>query len=83
LPKRTRFNEVYMLFYVIQSICLISNSLVRQLNSEGHSLGMIFRSLPVDFSDRFDEVLENNKDVCVLLVERRRMGIQFCPASRI
>jgi hypothetical protein len=36
---------------------------VRQLNSAGNSLGIIFRRCPVDFSDRFDEVLENNKDI--------------------
>jgi hypothetical protein len=36
---------------------------VRQLNREGHSLGIIFRRCPVDFSNRFDQVLQNNKDV--------------------
>lgn len=36
---------------------------VRKLNSEGHSIGIIFRRCPVDFSHRYDLVLEQNKDV--------------------
>lgn len=36
---------------------------IRNLNSNGHQLGIIFRRCPVDFSKRFDEVLEKNKDV--------------------
>jgi hypothetical protein len=36
---------------------------VRQLNRDGNSLGIIFRRCPVDFSNRFDEVLEKNKDI--------------------
>lgn len=36
---------------------------VRQLNNQGNSLGIIFRRCPVDFSNRFDFVLEKNKDI--------------------
>ncbi|MFB9108018.1 UDP-glycosyltransferase [Flavobacterium gyeonganense] len=36
---------------------------VRKLNSQGNSLGIIFRRCPVDFSDRYDFILEKNKDI--------------------
>ncbi|WP_298222836.1 UDP-glycosyltransferase [Flavobacterium sp.] len=36
---------------------------VRNLNQNGQNLGIIFRCCPVDFSNRFDEVIEKNKDV--------------------
>jgi hypothetical protein len=36
---------------------------VRQLNKEGNSLGIIFRRCPIDFSNRFDDVLKRNYDV--------------------
>jgi hypothetical protein len=36
---------------------------IRELNKNGYQLGIIFRRCPVDFSDRFDAVLERNKDV--------------------
>lgn len=36
---------------------------IRELNQKGHSLGIVFRRCPVDFSNRYDEVLENYKDV--------------------
>ena len=36
---------------------------VQKLNSEGESLGIIFRRSPVDFSERFDEVLELYQNV--------------------
>ena len=36
---------------------------VRELNNQGNSLGIIFRRCPVDFSDRYDFVLEKNKDI--------------------
>ncbi|MEP6804602.1 MAG: UDP-glycosyltransferase [Flavobacterium sp.] len=36
---------------------------VRELNNEGNSLGIIFRRCPVDFSNRYDKVLEKNKDI--------------------
>lgn len=40
---------------------------VRKLNAEGHQLGIIFRRCPVDFSSRYDAVLEENKDLIVSL----------------
>lgn len=40
---------------------------VRLLNSQGYSLGIIFRRCPVDFSNRFDKALENYKDVIVAI----------------
>jgi hypothetical protein len=36
---------------------------IRELNKNGHSLGIIFRRCPVDFSSRYDAVLEDYKDV--------------------
>lgn len=36
---------------------------VRELNNQGNSLGIIFRRCPVDFSKRYDSVLEKNKDI--------------------
>lgn len=36
---------------------------VRNLNKKGYSLGIIFRRCPVDFSNRFDKVLEEYRDV--------------------
>jgi len=36
---------------------------VRDLNKNGYSLGVIFRRCPVDFSNRYDKVLEDYKDV--------------------
>lgn len=38
---------------------------VRKFNQNGNALQVLFRRCPVDFSNRFDEVLENNKDVIV------------------
>ena len=38
---------------------------VIELNKKGHALGIIFRRCPVDFSDRFDEVLKQYQDVIV------------------
>lgn len=38
---------------------------VKSLNSLGHELGIIFRRCPVDFSDRYDKVLEKYKDFIV------------------
>jgi len=40
---------------------------VRQLNAEGYNLGIIFRRCPVDFSARYDAVLEENKDLITSL----------------
>lgn len=36
---------------------------VLKLNSEGENLGIIFRRCPVDFSDRYDDILEKFRDV--------------------
>lgn len=36
---------------------------VRELNEEGNQIGIIFRRCPVDFSQRYDLVLQKNKDI--------------------
>lgn len=36
---------------------------IRQLNESGHNLGLIFRRCPVDFSGRFDAVVERYADI--------------------
>ena len=36
---------------------------VRDLNTQGHNLGIIFRRCPVDFSERYDKVLAQNQDI--------------------
>ncbi|OAB27864.1 hypothetical protein SAMN05444395_103341 [Flavobacterium fryxellicola] len=36
---------------------------IRILNKKGIQLGVIFRRCPVDFSDRFNFILESNKDI--------------------
>ncbi|OAZ05402.1 hypothetical protein [Flavobacterium succinicans] len=41
---------------------------IRELNKKGHGLGIIFRRCPVDFSTRYDQVLENYKDVITPIV---------------
>lgn len=38
---------------------------VRELNKEGYSLGIIYRKCPVDFTDRYDAILEKYKDIIV------------------
>jgi len=38
---------------------------VRELNKTGYSLGIIYRKCPVDFTDRYDVILEQYKDVIV------------------
>lgn len=38
---------------------------VRKINEENNSLGILFRRCPVDFSNRYDEVLKKNKDLIV------------------
>ena len=38
---------------------------IRKLNAEGERLGLIFRRCPVDFSNRYDVILEAYKDVIV------------------
>jgi len=36
---------------------------IKRLNAKGNDLGLIFRRCPVDFSDRYDTVLEKYKDI--------------------
>jgi len=36
---------------------------IRKLNEKGHKLGIVFRRCPVDFSDRYNAILESNKDI--------------------
>ncbi len=36
---------------------------ISELNKEGKNLGILFRRCPVDFSDRFDKVLEKHKSI--------------------
>ena len=38
---------------------------INSLNSKGYKLGIIFRRCPVDFSDRYDEVLEKYKNLII------------------
>ncbi|MCM0668632.1 UDP-glycosyltransferase [Flavobacterium tyrosinilyticum] len=38
---------------------------VRELNRNGNALGIIFRRCPVDFSDRYDKVINDYQDVIV------------------
>ena len=40
---------------------------VEQLNAKGHNLGIIFRRCPVDFSNRYDFVLEKHNDIIVCI----------------
>ncbi len=43
---------------------------VRKLNESGKQLGIIFRRCPVDFSNRFDTILEANKDIVTAIVPK-------------
>lgn len=43
---------------------------VRDLNKKRHSLGIVFRRCPVDFSSRFDKILEDYKDVIVSIAPK-------------
>jgi hypothetical protein len=43
---------------------------VRILNKKGNQLGIIFRRCPVDFSDRFNSVLEENKDIVTAIIPK-------------
>lgn len=40
---------------------------VRHLNNEGYNLGVIYRKCPVDFTPRYDAVIEANKDIIEVL----------------
>lgn len=41
---------------------------VRELNNKGNSIAIVFRRCPVDFSNRYDLVLEKNKDIITPIV---------------
>ncbi len=43
---------------------------IRELNLEGNNLGIIYRKCPVDFTDRYDPVLEENNDIIVSLAPK-------------
>jgi UDP-N-acetylglucosamine:LPS N-acetylglucosamine transferase len=43
---------------------------IRDLNKKGKQLGIIFRRCPVDFSKRFNSILEENKDIVVAIEPR-------------
>lgn len=43
---------------------------LRILNKKGNQLGIIFRRCPVDFSTRFNSILEENKDIVVAIEPR-------------
>ena len=40
---------------------------IEELNARGNNLGIIFRRCPVDFSNRYDAVLERHKDIIVAI----------------
>jgi len=80
IPKQ-KFFETYQLDLNKKYICYSGNDIttcpddsqylldvakaVRFLNTQGHSLGIIFRRCPVDFSNRYDKTLEDYKDIIV------------------
>lgn len=43
---------------------------IRKLNIKGLNLGIIFRRCPVDFSDRFSAILEENKDIITAIIPK-------------
>jgi hypothetical protein len=43
---------------------------VRILNRKGSQLGIIFRRCPVDFSNRFNSILEENKDIVKAIIPK-------------
>ncbi|TDE53931.1 UDP-glycosyltransferase [Flavobacterium sp. GT3P67] len=43
---------------------------VRILNERGNQLGIIFRRCPVDFSARFNTILEENKDIVIAIIPK-------------
>jgi hypothetical protein len=48
---------------------------IRSLNCKGYDLGLIFRRCPVDFSDRYDHILQKNKDIITAVNPRwQKMG---------
>ena len=42
-------------------------NVVRSLNSKGKNLGIIYRKCPVDTTNRYDSVLESNKDIIAVI----------------
>lgn len=40
---------------------------VEKLNAKGENIGIIYRKCPVDFTDRYDTVLQQNKDLIVAI----------------
>ena len=51
---------------------------VSNLNSKGHNFGIIFRRSPVDFSDRYNEVLDTFKDIIVPINPKwAKMGVEW------
>ncbi|WP_303317386.1 UDP-glycosyltransferase [Flavivirga abyssicola] len=40
---------------------------VRDLNTKGENLGIIYRKCPVDFTPRYDAIIEENKDIIEVL----------------
>lgn len=79
LVSRTSFYEKYNLDLNKKYICYSGDDIttspddpqylsdvadaVRKINSEGNSIGIIFRRCPVDFSNRYDSVIQKNKDI--------------------
>lgn len=43
---------------------------IGELNSKGQNLGIIFRRCPVDFSERYDKILEKHKDLIVSIAPK-------------
>ncbi|MGM0932672.1 MAG: UDP-glycosyltransferase [Bacteroidota bacterium] len=43
---------------------------IEKLNAKGYKLGIIFRRCPVDYSNRYDKVLEKYKDLIVPIVPK-------------
>jgi len=53
-------------------------NVVRNLNSKGENLGIIYRKCPVDFTDRYNSVIEENKDnITVLDPIWKQVGTQW------
>lgn len=51
---------------------------VRSLNKKEYNLGVVFRKCPVDFSDRYDTIIEEYKDVIVAIDPIwKKMGVAW------
>ena len=81
LQSKEAFYQKYNLDYAKRYICYsgddvttspndpqylfdVSNA-VKELNTKGNNIGIIFRRCPVDFSNRYNTVLQTHKDVIV------------------